>query len=89
MPGPRQTSWCAGTGFHQTPLPWPRLSYGRCCCMDPKVKIQLHEMLLAVVTEGIVLKGTGDLILTGSVTYLKLNISGYHFGVFVEIKNYL
>lgn len=61
--------------------------------MDPKVKIQLHEMLLAVVTEGIFLKGTGDLIFDiwyfGSVTYLKLNISGYHFGVFVEIKNYL
>ena len=40
MPGPRQTSWCAGTGFHQTPLPWLRLSYGRCCCMDPEVKFK-------------------------------------------------
>lgn len=53
MPGPRQTSWCAGTGFHQTPLPWLRLSYGRYYCMDPEVKIQRDEMLIAVVMERI------------------------------------
>ena len=58
--------------------------------MDPEVKIQLDEMLLAVVIERIFLKGISvNWILTGSVTYLKLNLSGYHFGVFVEIKNYL
>lgn len=53
MPGPRQTSWCAGTGFHQTPLPWLQLSYARYCCMGPEVKVQRDEMLIAVVMERI------------------------------------
>ena len=51
MPGPRQKSWCARTGFHQTPLPWLRLLCERYCYMDPEVKIERDEMLLAVVIE--------------------------------------